>query len=288
MSGNFQHTSGNIFCEFDVKRGTPIYPQYSAGLYALSIPITFDVKTSETPKILTSVSGAIYLNSQFVTELKPQDGNFTIQQSEKHALQYQQSFSAIFQKSTIDVIEATRASGDINFELKLYGNILYFTNTNNLPFNIYYTRGELPHRMLQSEWVDILGKWKYAPTMSFDLVLKFEHPSYAQAANFIYEAQKFYMERRWPQAVLECRKAIDAVLDVVNPNKLRLKDFVETRSDNNMQARLALSVLAIKQVCDVAGHGDLNATQINWTQDDALYSIRMTASILMRASKEMT
>lgn len=288
MSGNFQHTWGNIFCEFDVKRGTPIYPQHSAGLYALSIPITFDVKTSETPKILTSVSGAIYLNSQFVTELKPQDGNFTIQQSEKHALQSQQNFSAIFQKSTIDAIEAVRASGELSFEFKLYGSIIYFNDNSGLPFNIHTTSGYWTHRMLQAEWVDILNKWKYAPAMSFDLVLKFENPSFIKAADFIYQAQKFYMERHWPQAILECRKAIDAVSDAVNPNKLSLKDFVDNRRNNNMSGRLTLSILAIKQICDVAGHGDSNATQINWTQEDALYAIRMTASILMRASKEVT
>lgn len=287
MSGNFQHTSGHIFCEFDVRRGTPIHPQNSAGLYVLNIPITFDVKTSDAPKILTSVSGAIYFNSQFVADLKPQDGNFIIQQSEKNALQAQQSFSAIFQRSVIDSIETMRTTGDLNFEFKLFGNILYFKDTSNLPFNIHYTRGELSHRMLQSEWVDILNKWKYAPAMSFDLVLKFDHPSFAQAANFIYQAQKFYMERHWPQAVLECRKAIDAVSDVVNPNKLSLKYYVDKKHDNNMQERLSLSLLAIKQICDVAGHGDSNSTQINWTQDDALYAIRITASILMRASKEV-
>jgi len=287
MSGDFQHTSGHIFCQFEVRRGTPIHPQPSTGFYALNIPITFDVKTSEVPRILTSVSGAIYLNSQFVAELNPQHGNFTIHQNAKHTLQVQQHFSATFQKSTIDAIETTRGSGELNFEFKLYGNIIYFNDSDGLPFNVHHTSGCWTHRMLQSEWVDILNNWKYAPGMSFDLVLKFENPSLIKAADFIYQAQKFYMERHWPQAVLECRKAIDAVSDVVNPNKLSLKDFVDNRRDNNMPARLSLSILAIKQICDVAGHGDLNATQINWTQDDALYAIRMTASILMRASKEV-
>lgn len=288
MSGNFQHTSGHIFCEFEVRRGTPIHPQPSAGLYALNVPITFDVKTSEVPRILTSVSGAVYLNSQLVAQLNPQNGNFAIQQNGKHAIQIQQYFSAIFHKSTIDAIEAARASGELNFDFKLFGSIIYFNDNSGLPFNIHATSGNWTHRILQSEWIDILSKWKYAPTMSFDLVLKFENPSFTKAADFIYQAQKFYMERHWPQAVLECRKAIDAVSDVVNPNKLSLKDFVDNRRDNNMSARLALSILATKQICDVAGHGDSNASQINWTQEDALYAIRMTASILMRASKEVT
>lgn len=287
MSGNFQHTSGHIFCEFEIRRGTPIHIQPSAGLYQLNIPITFDVKTSETPRILSSVTGAIYLNSQFVAELKPQNGNFTIQQNAKHSLQIQQHFFAIFQKSTIDEIEVLRGSGDLNFEFKLYGNIIYFNDSSGLPFNINPTSGYWTHIMLQNEWIDILNKWQYAPAMSFNLVLKFENPSFVIASEFIYKAQRFYMEGHWPQAVSECRKAIDAITEIVNPKKTSLKSFVDNKHDNNMQERLALSVLAIKQVCDVAGHGDSNATQIKWTQDDALYAIRMTASILMRSSKEL-
>lgn len=38
---------------------------------------------------------------------------------------------------------------------------------------------------------------------------------------------------------------------------------------------------------EVAGHGDLNANQINWVQDDALFAIHMKASILMRVSEEV-
>lgn len=287
MSGTFQHSAGHIFCEFEVRRGTPIHAQHSVGLYILNIPITFDIKTNETPRILNSVSGAIYLNSKFVAELNSQSGNFTIQQNAKHALTIQQHFSAIFHKSTIDTIEAMRASGELSFEFKLFGNIINFKDSNGIPFNIQHTSGQWTHRILQSEWIEILNNWKYAPVMSFDLVLKFENPSFIKAAEFIFQAQKFYMQGHWPQAVSECRKAIDAITDIVNPKKLSLKGFVGNKHDNNMQERLALSVLAIKQICDVAGHGDSNATQIKWTQEDALYAIRMTASILMRSSKEL-
>lgn len=286
MSGNFQHTSGHIFCEFDVRRGTPIHPCPSAGLYMLNIPITFDVKTSESPRFLTSVSGAIFLNSLFIAELKPQDGNFIIQQSDKHSLQTQQYFTAIFQRESINTIEAMRTSADLNFDFRLNGNIVYFNSTNNQPFNILHAKGNLSHQMLQSEWIDILNKWKYAPAMNLAIVLNFENPALSKAGDFIHQAQKFYLERQWPQVVSECRKAIDVATDLLNTKKQSLKILIENKHENNINERLLISLLSIKQVLDPASHGDSNSVKITWTQEDALYAIRMTASILMRAAKE--
>jgi len=283
---SFQLASGISFCNFEIKRNSPLHVGATLGVNLLNIPITFKVHTSPKSRILTTLTGELHLNSQFITELSVSNWGSNIQSSDKNSLEFQINFNSIFTKLNIDAIEKIRNNQDFQFQIKLFGDIFELSSDGKLESNIIHVNGELNHKVLQSEWIDILDKWKYAPAMSFDFVLKFENPSFVKAAEFIYQAQNFYMNGHWPQAVSECRKAIDAITDIVNPKKSTLKSFVDNKHDNNMQERLALSVLAIKQVCDVAGHGDSNATQIKWTQDDALYAIRMTASILMRSSKE--
>lgn len=287
MSNNFPLSSGNSFCDFEIKRGSPIHTYPSLGAFALNIPITFKVFNSPILRVLTFIKGELHLNSQFITDINPSYPGSIVQSSGEHSLEFQMKFRSIFTKSNIDAIESVRNANDLQFEIKLFGDIFDLNSTDNSTRNIIRSNGDLSHRMLQAEWIEILNTWKYAPAMNLELVLKFENPHLATAGEFIYKAQKFYLERQWPQSVSECRKAIDVVSDLLNKENLSLKVLIENKHKNSISERLILSLLAIKQLCDPASHGDSNSVKISWTQEDALYVIRMTASILMRLSREL-
>lgn len=284
---SFQLTSGNSFCNLEIKRGTPIHAGPSLGAYLLHIPITFKVHTSTKTRILTSVMGELHLNSQFITELRPSYWGGNVQSSDKNSLEFQINFHSVFTKSNIDAIETVRNEIGLQFDIHLFGDIFDLSPDEKSSPGILHTYGDLSHRMHQSEWIEILNIWKYAPAMNFAIVFKFESPALTKAGEFIYHAQKFYLERQWPQVVSECRKAIDVASELLNTNNLSLKSLIENKHENKMRERLILSLLSIKQVCDPASHGDANSIKISWTQEDALYVIRMTASILARVSKEV-
>ncbi len=286
MSNNFPLSSGYSFCDFEIKRGTPIHAYPSLGAYTLNIPITFKVFSSSVPKVLTSINGELHLNSKFITEINPSYSGSIIQSSDNNSLELQANFRSVFTKANIDAVEIFRSGNDLQFEIKLFGDIFDLNSTDTSARNIIQTSGNLNHRMLQAEWIEILNTWKYAPTLNLELVLNFENPYLAKAADFVSHAQKFFLERQWSQAVSECRKAIDVVIELLKKENVNFKSLLENKHSNTMQERLLLSLFAVKQVCDPASHGDSNSTKIIWSQDDAIFVIRMTASILMRAAKE--
>ncbi|GEM_PF-3739136 len=285
---SFQLYSGTSFCSIEIKRGSPIHAGSSLGAYLLNIPITFKVHTSPKARILTSITGELHLNSQFITEVRPSYWGGNIQSSDKNSLEFQLNFNSVFTKSNVDAIETVRSENGLQFDIKLFGDIFDLSPDKKSSPDIHHTYGDLSHRMHQAEWIEILNAWKYAPTMNLELVLKFDNPYLTQAGSFIFQAQKFFLERQWPQAISECRKAIDTTIEFLNAEKVNFKNLFETKHSNTMRNRLLLSLFAVKQVCDPASHGDSNSTKIIWSQEDALYVIRMTASILMRVAKEPT
>lgn len=282
---DFTLSSGMIFADCEIKSGNPVSAQIGHGAYILNVPITFNVRPFTESKLLINVAGTIYINSRFFANLRSLDGDVSINASDKYQLSHQKHFGALFSAAALKSIEDQRASGELHLQMKLFGTILSVQDNNGHAIDATKVTAEILHRIPQSEWLGFLNSWKYAPAMNIELVIHSESPILSKAGEFIRQAQSFYLNNQWPQVLSECRKAIDVILEYLKSENASLGELVKSKHRNGLRERILVSILSLKQICDPAVHGDGNSTEQKWTQADALYVIRLGASLLDRVSK---
>lgn len=282
---SFVLSGGNIFSDCEIKTGTPISASLGVGVFILEIPITFTVRPFSCVKVLNSVSGYLSVNSKFLTQLTSSHEIVNIRTSVDHTLTHQRRFVALLTKANLDQLELNRSASDLNLEIKLTGSIFSLDKTSTQNITAETVSTEMTYQVPQSRWIEFLKVWKYAPTLNLEFILNFESPLLLKAGGFLLEAQNFYLTRHSQQAIAECRKALDCVVESLGAGRESLSKLLENKHNNGLRERILVSILAAKHICDPATHGGENASEHNWSQDDALYIIRMTAAVLLRASK---
>lgn len=278
---SFELTSGNKFCDCEIKAGNPIFALRGFGCFILNIQVSFSVFQQKIQRRLVNLSGSIYIESCFLGDLKILDGDSTIPSSVNNSIPNQQrTFQLTLSYSTIQEIEKNRKNEGVRFRIKISGNIFSIQPDNVNYFDMTYGSEEISYNIEQSKWIDFLRQWSYAPALNLEIVLDQKNPIAMKAGGYLLEAQNLYLSRQWKQSISECRHSLESLLKLLNPESISMKSISEKGESKNLQERILLSIASVKSICDLASHPSENS----WTSEDALYVIRSTASIISRTS----
>lgn len=276
----FDLSSGYSFkCE--IKSGNPISVTAGLACYLLNIQISFNAPKLLLPRNLTNLHGVASIKSKFIGTLKVLDGDF-IRSSSQNALPDQQrTLQLELSRESISEIEKNRDSEGISLDIELRGTIHTFTKENDYIYqDIVFGSEILNYYIEQSKWIEMLRKWNYSPALNLEIIIDTNNPISLRAGSHLLEAQKLYFSNQWKQAISECRQALEIIIKFINQKSLQMNEISVKGKEQNLQERILLSISAINNICNLASH----PSESDWTKDDALYVLRLTASIVSRAS----
>lgn len=177
----------------------------------------------------------------------------------------------------LEAIEAARNGGDLMVQVTWQSAVADVDGT------IHHSSHDEPFKINQSTWKDVLDRLGYAKLMLLEIPM-FDGlgPQLQEASDYLRKARTAMLRREYREAVGCCRDVIESLMRALGDSDVKIARLIANTHDLDKAERLALLRQALKVMTHPARHADEVAASFEWTRDDAMAVIGMTAS-LMRA-----
>jgi hypothetical protein len=178
----------------------------------------------------------------------------------------------------LTAIEDLRNAGDLQFKLVITGE----GGPIDFPDRIDRVHDELHRPLGQSDWILLLAGAKAMDILLLEIPMPFVEPSAAhrEIADALGRAQHLFAEGRFPESVLNCRKAIEALAALEGRGKDWSSDAFNSlkppRNDMTKDQRELALEASLLHFTHLGAH--LPAAEIS--RRDARLAIALTASVL--------